>query len=361
MADENKPYRLTGSWTRAAEGVLSNALERNGYAMDKAGPGEDGYVGRIAADGMRVEETVDGVRTHGRAVGEGGLLVDKVHVRFETESPDGAEGVRITELETDIGFRWYDEDLGTDDIRPIVTRAACAGLTAGDLAERMYRCLFAARQGGPVDGESVLMAELIAKAQRLRVANRDAGGAAPERTRTWRYACRRVGGRLESMALPNSGGRAAVIARRMRRPQAWRARATDWHDDNAQYTAASEDRLDIEATTARMARAGYSMDARLPKRGEDEPAVEIWSHDNVERLRYQARVKVIEDGRGSTQVTTESGATTLAEVTPDGEDDNGWQVTEVHPTGMRRTSRRGSYADAIGHAVDHALNCRRES
>ena len=356
MRDDNKPYRLTGSWTRAAEGVLYNALEQNGYVMEDAGPGEDGYVGLIAADGMRVEETVDGVRTHGRAVGESGLVADKVHVRFETETRGGGEGVQITDLETDIGFRWYDEDLEMNDVRPIVTAAACSGLTAGDLGERLYRCLFAAGRGMPVDSDSVVMAELIAKAQALRVANRDAGNAPPERTRTWRYAFRRIGNRLESMALPNHGGDAAAVAHRMRRAEAWRARATDWHDDHAEYTGdASEERLDAVATMARLEKAGYALDARLPMRNDDGCTLEIWSHGNAERLRYHARVQVIVDGSGTTRVTTESGATTLSEVTADPEDDDARWVTEIHPTGVRKRNRERSYRDAVGRAVDHAL------
>lgn len=361
MLQADKPYRLTGSWPRAAAGVLQNAFGQNGHPMGEEPPGDATGVREIDAEGFRVEETLDGVRSHTRAVTNPGLLVDQVHVRFETRMPGDPEGVEITELDTDIGFRWYDEDLRLVDIRPIVTKAACAHLTAGELAERLYRCLFAMADGQPLDDQKVAMPDLIAKAQALRVELRDAGGERHTWRRTRRYAFRRVDNQAESMALPDDGARAAVIARRMRAPQAWRSRTTDWHDDNAEYTGdASADRLHADATAERLEKAGYRLEARLPTLEDEHPAIEIWADNNIGKpLCREAGVRVIDDGSGTTRVTTESGATTLAKVTPERADAVGWRVTEIHPTGIHKHRREGSYPEALGRAVAHALERRR--
>lgn len=74
-------------------------------------------------------------------------------------------------------------------------------------------------------------------------------------------------------------------------------------------------------------------------------------------------VRVIEaDDRRSARITTPSGETTLAEVIerPNGDEPNDWELVEIHATGRRITQVYYLYSPALGRAVQHALNRRRE-
>ena len=76
----------------------------------------------------------------------------------------------------------------------------------------------------------------------------------------------------------------------------------------------------------------------------------------MEEMDRETTVKVIRDDGDTTRVTTKSGATTLAEVRPTEPPAETWTVIEVDPTGMRKPGECGSYHEAVGRAVDHAMS-----
>ena len=55
-------------------------------------------------------------------------------------------------------------------------------------------------------------------------------------------------------------------------------------------------------------------------------------------------------------MTTESGATVLAEVVRPAVEGGRWTLIEMHPTGMGKPSSHGSCHEALGRAVKHALS-----
>lgn len=73
-----------------------------------------------------------------------------------------------------------------------------------------------------------------------------------------------------------------------------------------------------------------------------------------------AQVRVQERKNGTVAVTTASGATTLAEIRRREAGNRRWTVTETHPTGAAREVDCGSEREALGRAVEHALNYRRD-
>ena len=65
---------------------------------------------------------------------------------------------------------------------------------------------------------------------------------------------------------------------------------------------------------------------------------------------------MVDNGGAALQVTTESGATVLAEVVPPAVEGGRWTLIEMHPTGMRKPSSQGSCHEALRRAVEHALS-----
>ena len=120
MTNQNhKPVQLDGSWSRAARWTLERALRLNGYRSEIVTV-DDATTGKVlVATTLTVERMIDGKRLIGGTVPASGVVADEVMVQILGQGQDASEVLR---LESDVAFRFNDDDLDMMDIRPIVSR-----------------------------------------------------------------------------------------------------------------------------------------------------------------------------------------------------------------------------------------------